>query len=81
MMSSSRGNIENEVRRGDLLPLKGNTPEVLAATRKLLLLTDEMLGILTELEEFGDGWPFDLRAKCRQFVIRIGTCSVGVVIR
>ncbi len=61
-----RESIENEVRKGDLLPLKANTPEVLAAARQLLVLTDEMLGVLTELEEFGDEWPFDLRAKCRQ---------------
>jgi hypothetical protein len=61
-----RESIEDEVRRGDLLPLKANTPEVLAATRKLLLLTDEMIGLFAELEEFGDGWPFELRAKCRQ---------------
>ena len=61
-----RESIESEVRSGDLLPLKANTPTVLDATRKLLLLADEMIGLLNELEEFGDGWPFELRAKCRQ---------------
>ncbi len=61
-----RESIENEVRKGDLLPLKDNTPEVLAATRKLLAFTDEMLSVLGELEEFGNEWPFELRAKCRQ---------------
>jgi very-short-patch-repair endonuclease len=61
-----RESIEDEVRRGNLLPLKANTPDVLVATRNLLVLTDEMIGLLTELEEFGDGWPLELRAKCRQ---------------
>lgn len=61
-----RESIEDEVRRGDLLPLKANTPDVLEATRNLLVLTDEMIGLLAELEEFGDGWPLELRAKCRQ---------------
>lgn len=61
-----RENIEDEVRRGNLLPLKANTPEVLDATRKLLLLVDEMIGLFAELDEFGDGWPFELRVKCQQ---------------
>ncbi|MHB1936426.1 MAG: AAA domain-containing protein [Acidobacteriaceae bacterium] len=61
-----RESIEDEVRRGDLLPLKANTPEVLDATRRLLLLVDEMVGFFAELEECGDSWPFELRAKCQQ---------------
>lgn len=61
-----RENIEDEVRRGDLLPLKANTPAVLEATRSLLLLTDEMIGAIGELEDFNDSWPFELRSKCWQ---------------
>jgi len=61
-----RESIEDEVRRGDLLPLKATTPEVLEATRNLLLLIDEMIGVVAELEQFGGGWPLELRAKCRQ---------------
>jgi hypothetical protein len=61
-----RESIEDEVRRGDLPPLKANTPEVLEATRNLLVLTDEMIGLCAELEQFDGGWPLELRAKCRQ---------------
>lgn len=63
---TKRENIEDEVRRGDLLPLKANTPEVLDAARRLLLLTDEMISVFADLEECGGDWPFELRAKCRQ---------------
>jgi hypothetical protein len=61
-----RESIADAVRRGDLLPLKANTPEVLEATRKLFLLTEEMIGIFAKLEECGENWPFELRVKCRQ---------------
>jgi very-short-patch-repair endonuclease len=61
-----RESIEDEVRRGDLLPLKASTEEVLQAARNLLVLTDEMIGLCAELEHFDGGWPFELRARCRQ---------------
>jgi len=61
-----RESIEDEVRRGNLLPLKATTPEVLESTRNLLILIDEMIGVVAELEQFGGGWPLELRAKCRQ---------------
>ena len=58
--------IESEVRKGDLLPLRAQTPEVLDATRRLLLLTERMIGLSAELEELGSPWPFKLRTSCGQ---------------
>lgn len=58
--------IDAEVRSGKLLSLRANTPDVLKATRDLLVLTEEVMGVLTELEEVNDEWPFALRTRCRQ---------------
>ena len=62
----TRGTIQSEIDRGELLPLKGNTPEVLAAARSLLTLVEDALGILADLEAFEEPWPFDLRLRCRK---------------
>jgi very-short-patch-repair endonuclease len=58
--------IQEEIDRGELLPLRGTSSEVLAAVRSLLTLIEETLEILTRLEEVGESWPFDLRSCCRQ---------------
>ena len=61
-----RGSIQSQIDRGELLPLKSTTPEVLAAVRSLLALIEETLSVLDELEGVGESWPFDLRVRCRK---------------
>ena len=61
-----RNSLDAEVRRGVLLSLRANTPDVLKATRDLLMFTEEVMDVLTELEETGNHWPFELRSRCRQ---------------
>ena len=58
--------IESLVVRGEILDLKANTPEILDAARNLLTLVDEARAVIAELEVLGDGWPLELREKCRQ---------------
>src|SRR5215471_8607266 len=57
--------IEGEVERGALLPLKGTNPEVVAAARELLAHIEEAQGLVTQIEEAGDLWPHELRKRCR----------------
>lgn len=57
--------IEDEVARGELLPLKAMTPEVLQAARELLARIDEARAMVEELETVEGGWPLQLRVKCR----------------
>lgn len=59
-----RGSIEEEVRSGELTPLKANTPEVFEAARALVGLIGEMIALIDELEDVGDSWPFELRKRC-----------------
>ena len=61
-----RDSIQAEVNRGELLPLKANTSEVLAAARELLTVVEETLSVLADVEAFGETWPLDLRIRCRQ---------------
>jgi very-short-patch-repair endonuclease len=61
-----RDSIQAEVDRGDLLSLRANTSEVLAAAGDLLTFMEEPLSILADLEALGEGWPLDLRIRCRQ---------------
>ena len=59
-----RESIEDEVRSGELMPLKANTPEVFKAARSLIVTIGEMIALIGELESVGDQWPFELRKKC-----------------
>jgi len=72
LVSISR--LDDEVERGNLLPLKATTPEVLQAARQLVSQVDEALswlGTIDELHGIHDGrdldnaWPHELRRKCR----------------
>ena len=63
---SSMRSIEAEVKRGDLLDLKATTAEVLIAARELLELLEDAKALVEELESADDGWPLELRIKCRQ---------------
>lgn len=65
VLSRMRG-IEAQVERGELLDLKANTPETLGLARELLNILDEAFALAEELDGFDDGWPLELRAKCRQ---------------
>ncbi len=58
--------IEGDIQRGELLDLKAATPEVLQAARQLLERLDEVVDMVSELEDFdGNGWPLELRVRCR----------------
>jgi very-short-patch-repair endonuclease len=59
-----RGSIEDEVRAGELAPLKANTPEVFEAARILVGIIEEMIALADELGEVGEPWPFELRKRC-----------------
>lgn len=61
-----RDRIEAEVRRGELLPLKASTPDVLEAARDLLAVVEDAISAIAELEDFGEEWPLNLRIRCRQ---------------
>jgi very-short-patch-repair endonuclease len=61
-----RGDIEADIRGGELTPLRVKTPEVFEEARLLLAIIEEMIGMTDELEEVGDSWPFELRKKCGQ---------------
>jgi len=61
-----RGNIEEEVRSGELTPLKANTADVFAAARSLLSLTEEMISLTDEIQASGEAWPLELRKRCGQ---------------
>ena len=45
--------IEDEVRSGELMPLKTNTPEVFKAARSLIVTIGEMIALIGELESVG----------------------------
>jgi len=57
--------LDSQVENGQLLPLKGLTAEVLQAARDLLAQLDKALALAEELESVGDGWPMELRTRCR----------------
>jgi very-short-patch-repair endonuclease len=57
--------LDDEVQRGSLLPLKGTTPDVLQAARQLLSQVDEAHAWLARLDELDEAWPHELRRKCR----------------
>ena len=59
-----RGSIEEEVRSGELTPLKASTSDVFEAARSLVQLIDEMIALTDELQDVGDSWPFELRKRC-----------------
>jgi very-short-patch-repair endonuclease len=61
-----RDSIQDEIDRGELLALKANTSEVLAAVRDLLTFVEETMGLLDDIEAVGEPWPLDLRLRCRQ---------------
>lgn len=58
--------IEDEVARGEVLPLKATTAEVLETARELLVLVEEARGLVEELETADGAWALQLRVKCRQ---------------
>jgi hypothetical protein len=57
--------IEEEVASGQVLPLKAATPNVLESARGLSAQIRESVGLVEALEAVADGWPCELRAKCR----------------
>lgn len=57
--------LDGQVESGLLLPLKGFTADVLQAARELLAGVDEALALAEELEATDDGWPMELRIRCR----------------
>lgn len=57
--------LDGQVESGQILPLKGFTAEVLQAARELLAGVDEALALAVELEATDDGWPMELRIRCR----------------
>jgi len=57
--------IEAEVARGELLSLKATTPNILETAREFLSRIDEAKNLAEELETFEDGWPMELRRRCR----------------
>jgi very-short-patch-repair endonuclease len=59
-----RGSIEEEVRSGELTPLKANTPEVFESARALVGLIGEMIALTDELQDVNESWPFELRKRC-----------------
>ena len=48
-----RGSIDEEVRSGELGPVRANTAEAFEAVRTVLALTEEMIALTDELQEFG----------------------------
>src|SRR5262249_30655486 len=52
-----RGSIEEDVRSGELPPLKANTPEVFESARALVALIGEMIALTDELLDVGESWP------------------------
>jgi very-short-patch-repair endonuclease len=59
-----RGSIEEEVRAGELTPLKANTPEIFETARTLVGIIGEMIALTEELQDVGESWPFELRKRC-----------------
>jgi very-short-patch-repair endonuclease len=57
--------LDDEVQRGSLLPLKATTPDVLHAARQLVIQVDDALAWLSTLDELDEAWPHELRRKCR----------------
>jgi len=58
--------IEEAQAAGALMPLRSNTPEVLAEARQLLQSVTAAAQLAHELEETGQVWTAELRRKCRQ---------------
>lgn len=57
--------IEGDVACGTLLALKAMTPEVLQAARELVARVEEAIELVEALDTIEDGWPGQLRTKCR----------------
>ncbi|MHB2019857.1 MAG: AAA domain-containing protein [Candidatus Xenobia bacterium] len=57
--------LDSEIESGQLLPLKGFNYDVLCAARDLLKSVEEAKALVEELEAFDEGWPLELRLKCR----------------
>ena len=60
--------IEADVENVELITLKAFTPRTLEYARSMLTLTEEALSALSDIEEYGENWPLDLRIKCRQSI-------------
>ena len=61
-----KNRIEDELHNDKLAALKAFTPKTLDNARAFLQSIDGALGLLTDIEEAGEEWPFSLRAKCQQ---------------
>jgi very-short-patch-repair endonuclease len=61
-----RERIEADVDSVELITLRTFTPRTLEYARKMLALIEEALGELSDIEEYGESWPLELRIKCRQ---------------
>lgn len=57
--------IDGQVGKGTLLPLKAATPEVLDAARQLLGAIEAARSVLAEIDELGEPWAHELRVKCK----------------
>ena len=62
--------IEKQVDQGTLTALRANTPEVIDAARQLLAVIDIAVAIMTEINELGEAWAYQLRQRCRQHAFR-----------
>jgi very-short-patch-repair endonuclease len=60
--------IEADVENVELITLKAFTPRTLEYARKMLALTEEAFSAISDIEEYGENWPLDLRIKCRQSI-------------
>jgi very-short-patch-repair endonuclease len=60
--------IEADVENVELITLKTFTPRTLEYARKMLVLTEEAFSDLSDIEEYGENWPLELRIKCRQSI-------------
>lgn len=56
---------EAQERDGELLPLIAMTREVLDSARQLLTDVERAFALAEELDGVDDGWPMELRFKCR----------------
>jgi very-short-patch-repair endonuclease len=61
-----RNSIQSELDRGTLIPLKANTPDVLASVKDFLDIANSILSVVSELESIGTPWPLALRIRLRQ---------------
>lgn len=57
--------IDQQIAEGKLLPLRATTPEVLEAARQLIEIIDSAQSLLSEIDELGESWAYQLRINCR----------------